>query len=499
MSSSHVIIIDPRARRAVIKVTPTKFLSDVLKEACTKLGFEADRYTLKHNKKQLDLSCPIRLSGLSSGAKLELVQISQSPSPVSVALQIPNSEVNDPLKARLTDKFPSTTSLWIALRKFESDDSSLNFTARGAPLTKSANPNAAGRLFYEAPVIQVMGRELSSFTDMQMTLRDLGYNSGSVLLRLSFKLTEKPLEEAMLEISRYFKDVENTQAASGYLAGDAASSSSSVRDAVGSQGNNGEVIASDAKPSGETSESRSTGGKGPDLEKPDVFLNELALSPEQRPISIFAPSSNPTPQAATYDFNAADYEPTIDHAKLHQARLSSAAQNRRLLSNAELAAKQRAVSERLAKVTDVDIKIRYPDQTQLVSKFTSAETAASLYGFVRSTLKHADEPFSLSFASSKGPKTIPMDDKVKLIKDLGFEGRMLVNFAWEEGASMGARAAGVLKGEYAKTAREIKVQEIQAVQAADEEEKRREKGKERATGGEHKRGMPKWFKLPGKK
>jgi tether containing UBX domain for GLUT4 len=243
------------------------------------------------------LSCPIRLSGLSSGAKLELVRISQSPSPVSVALQIPNSEVSDPSKARLTGKFPSTTSLWIVLRKFESDTPSLNFTARGTPLT-TANLGAAGRLFYESPVIQIMGRELSSFTDMQMTLRDLGYNSGSVLLRLSFKLTEKPLEEAMLEISRYFKDVENTQAASRSLSGDVAGSSS-VGNAVGSQGNSREVLAFDAKPNDEIGETRPIGEEGSGLGEPDVSADENALGPEQRQISIYAPSSNSTPQAAT--------------------------------------------------------------------------------------------------------------------------------------------------------------------------------------------------------
>jgi tether containing UBX domain for GLUT4 len=111
-----------------------------------------------------------------------------------------------------------------------------------------------------------------------------------------------------------------------------------------------------------------------------------------------------------------------------------------------------------------------------------------------------DEPFSLSYTSSKGPKTVPRDEKVKLIKDLGFEGRMLVTVAWDEGASTQARNAGNLKDEYTKMAREIKIQEIQAVQVAQEQEKREGKGKERATGEEKKEGFrPKWLKFPGKK
>lgn len=47
MSSSHVVVIDTTARRAVVKVTPAKHLSDVLQEACKKLGFDATQYGLK--------------------------------------------------------------------------------------------------------------------------------------------------------------------------------------------------------------------------------------------------------------------------------------------------------------------------------------------------------------------------------------------------------------------------------------------------------------------
>ncbi|KAH0542250.1 hypothetical protein FGG08_003372 [Glutinoglossum americanum] len=498
MSSSHVVVIDPRVKRVTVKVTPSRFLSDILKEACTKLGLEAGQYTLKHSKKQLDLSCPIRLSGLPSGAKLELVQISQSPSPVSVALQIPDNLVSDASKARLTNKFSSTTSIWIILRRFESENQSLNFTARGFTVG-----GITERLLYQAPVVQAMGRELSSFTDMQMTLRDLGYNSGSILLRLSFKPTAKPFEEAMLEISQYFKDIENTGVASGSLPEDAASSSSTANAAM-SQGNNGKDVVLDTRAEkthdGEASETGQLDEQSSNLEELGVSADEPVVGPGQRPVLIYAPSSNSTPQAATYDFNAADYEPTIDHAKLHQARLSSTAQNRRLLSDAELAAKQRATSERLAKVTDIDVKIRYPDEMQVVRRFSSTDSAASLYDFASSTLKHRDEPFSLSFKSSKGPNmTVPRDANVILVKDLGFEGRMLITLAWDEGASTQARNDGALKDEYAEMAKEIKVQEIQAVQVAEEQEKRGGKGKERATGGEQKKGMPKWFKLPGRK
>jgi tether containing UBX domain for GLUT4 len=367
-----------------------------------------------------------------------------------------------------------------------------------------------------------MGRELSSFRDMQMTLRDLGFNDGNTLLRLSFKMTEVPLEEAMLEISQYFKDLEST--GSGSVSPTDAVGSSSTANIAGTQNHSEEIKVPDAQAEelfyGEPSTTGLTGEKITNPEEPDISANESVADPEKRLISVYAPPNNSTPQAATCEthpylrnrapvshsflildtFNAADYEPTIDQVRAHQAHLTSTAQNRRLLSDAELATKQRAAEERLAKLTDIEIKIRYPDQMQLVSRFTSIDTAASLYGFVKSTLRYMDEPFSLSYTSSKGPKTVPRDDTLKLIKDLGFEGRMLVTVTWDGDASTRARSAGNLKDEYAKMAKEIKFQEIQAVQVAQEQERREGKGKERATGEGKKEGFrPKWLKFPGKK
>jgi len=45
--ASHVVVIDSTARRAVVKVSLSKHLSDVLEEACGKLGVSASQYGLK--------------------------------------------------------------------------------------------------------------------------------------------------------------------------------------------------------------------------------------------------------------------------------------------------------------------------------------------------------------------------------------------------------------------------------------------------------------------
>ena len=46
--SSHVVVLDSSARRAVIKTNPSKYLTDVLQEACVKLALDPTRHGLKY-------------------------------------------------------------------------------------------------------------------------------------------------------------------------------------------------------------------------------------------------------------------------------------------------------------------------------------------------------------------------------------------------------------------------------------------------------------------
>lgn len=190
--ASHVFVVDSRARKAKIKTSPGTHLSDVLQQGCQHLGLKGEQYTLKHNNKAVDLTLTFRLSGLPSGAQLTLVQASRSPSVVTVALQLPEADGSK----RITNKFPSTTSLWEVLRITETQEK-INITERATPEISSGSQTGAGRLFYEMPLVTVMSRELSTFVDLQKTLQGLGVNSGNVLLRLGFKSSGTPLEGFM--------------------------------------------------------------------------------------------------------------------------------------------------------------------------------------------------------------------------------------------------------------------------------------------------------------
>jgi tether containing UBX domain for GLUT4 len=434
---------------------------------------------------------------------------SRSPSVVSVALQLPELEAKSVPGSRLTDKFPSNTTLWMILRKFESNGTTnFNFTGRGIAQTVSGE-SGAGRIYYETPVLNIMGRELSSFTDLQKTLVQLGLNSGSGLIRLNFRKTETPLEEAMAEIGQYFKSMEEP-AAAGAHSGTAADTGPTPEGGAGPVANaiaggpnpeTSTAISIDPPESSASSDNAAT-ALTPVTPSESSLPDEVVVGPNQRPISVFAAPSSQTPKAALNPYNEDDYEPTIAHAKLHQLNLQAKSQNKRLLSDAELQQQAEEKAAQQAAIREVSIKIRFPDQLTVVSSFTALDNGATLYDFVRGVIAAEDQPFSLSWMSPKGPQTIPNNTNVRLIKDLGFVGRVLLNFNWDDAASAEARRKTTLKGEYVSKAKELQIQEVAAAKTQEENSAALStpaKEKDPSGGGKSKGGMPKWFKLPGKK
>lgn len=511
--ASHVVVIDSTARRAVVKVSPSKHLSDVLEEACGKLGTSASQSGLKHNNKFVDLSRSFRLSGLSSGAKLELVQLSRSASIVSVALQLPESEGH----TRLTDKFPSTTTLWLVLRKFEvgvAGDGSTkrNLTARGAPALNDGF-SGAGRLYYQTPVIQIMSRELSSFTDLQKSLAQLGFNSGSTLLRLSFRTTETPLEEAMVQIADYFQSVEGGEVTRE------GPSNANPPDAPVQTADDLETLSITETPTTEPVHVTSSADRAPVPSDPSctTLLSPIQQTTTQpvtststtRRIQIFSPPTTAHPTASVQPHNPSDYIPTIEHAKAHQRHLQTKSQNTRLPSEAELAEQSAMEAEKLKAVKDVEIKIRFPDQSSAVSTFTQDDTGATLYSFVREDCldeRWKADKFLLLYFANRGWATVPDDPNKRLIHHLGLKGRLLISFKWDDesgGASPAALATkDVLKCERKLEAMTYKPPELAGLVSMDgapeDEGVRVDVG--RGNGEEKKkRGVPKWLKLPGKK
>ncbi|KAI5288415.1 hypothetical protein KEM52_001167 [Ascosphaera acerosa] len=559
MSASHVVVIDSTARRATVKVTPAKHLSEVLSEACAKLGVDPAQYGLKYKNKQLDLSLSIRLSGLTAGAKLELVQGSRSPSVVSVALQLPESEFKattapPPPNGRLVAQFPSDTTVWAVLRRFEAGvaggGQARNFTARSvstATLREHARRQEQGQgqaerrrseqqheaqaraqageqtaLLYEMPVVNVMGRELGQFTDLQKTLGQLGLGNGSVLMRLSFR-PSVPMEDAMRDISAYFQSepADDQSAGSQQLSpqdietpheitADASASTQPVLDAQRQDTTMADEANAELHQSKSSTISDGARGAGPD-----------ATDAATRPTTVYAPPASSAPQAARFGYDENDYVPTTDLARAHQRHLQTASRPTRLASDAELEAQRQAAAASLAAVQSINVKIRLPDQSQIVTTFTRQDSGASLYEYVRSCLdaSYRAERFHLSAflqggasrssghtARSAPPSqtTIADDSKLLLISGLGMTGRVLVTFSWDDAQALAAgarkRATPLLRPELRAAASQIQVSEPQDVQNDEEQPKKKDYGDVAKGGGSSgTKKIPKWLKLPGRK
>ena len=197
------------------------------------------------------------------------------------------------------------------------------------------------------------------------------------------------------------------------------------------------------------------------METSSPSLEPSVVGPDQRPISVFAPPSSTTPQAARRPHNEQDYEPTIAQQQRYQAHLGKISQQQRLLSDNEIEAQAKAQVEKLASISEVEIKVRFPDQLSVVAKFDNIDTSATLYDHVKGLMEHGSEPFSLSFPGPKGTQLVPKDRTVKLISDLGMVGRVLVTVIWDEGASMNARAGPIVKAKFRENAQNIEVKEVE--------------------------------------
>ena len=427
---------------------------------------------------------------------------------MSLALQLSETDAAEVPNGRLTDKFPSSTTLWQVLRKFEDGVAGVhggkkNLTAKGAPSTGAG----AGRLFYQQPVLQVMNRELYSFTDLQKTLAQLGLNSGSALIRLSYRQSSLPLEDAMVQIQAYFDSTDIPPATQKPEAMN--TSGESVPDELkavdkeeaATHQNSGLAEYTQDGSGAPLTENTSTR----DASASDPFPEPQDASVTSRPVSVYRPPTATTPSAASIPHNEADYTPTVEHATIHQRLLNASSRNQRMPSEAEITKQREEEAEKLAAIKEVEVKIRFPDQSAVSSKFGQNDTGANLYDFVRECLdvRYRSEIFMLRNPGVKGKNEIVFDNEKRLIKDVLLRGRVLVVFAWDDSkASVEARGARtILKSELQAQAQDFKPPEIAGM--ADDDKgmkvnvgKQEEKNDEGGSGGKK---MPKWLKGLAKK
>jgi tether containing UBX domain for GLUT4 len=358
---------------------------------------------------------------------------------------------------RYTKKLPSDMSLWKVMRQFESAENGLNITGRGVPVGTNS-----GQLYHDAPVVNIMGREYSAMEDLQKTLSQCGINSGSIVLRVTFKLGERTLYDAMQQIAQYLNEVEPEQPKTEGEADagtapvveqpktdDTAMEEAAILEATAPAGAEETAPSAPAEPT-------TTAGETMQVDGPPAEETPTPGDPLQ-PTGVFTAPTSSTPAAARTHEDDSVYEPTIAHAQLRQQQLLQRAQNTRLKSDAELAAEAAAEAAQLAKITQVELKVRFPDQTSAMWTITPEETGAFLYHAIRNLMAHPAAPFKLILP---GPKTVVQESDKKLIAGYRLRGREMLHLLWDDAVAAGVRREPFLKGSVASRAREVVVPEI---------------------------------------
>lgn len=135
-------------------------------------------------------------------------------------------------------------------------------------------------------------------------------------------------------------------------------------------------------------------------------------------------------------------------------------QNRKLLSDKELAEKAEAQQAALAEVKTVTVRVKYPDQSMIETRITAASSPHDLYTQVNDTLESKDAigNYQLKFMGTKGMQVLPDVTNKRLVKDFAFKGAVLVTIVWASGASAKVREGPCLKTELRNVAKDLKVE-----------------------------------------
>jgi tether containing UBX domain for GLUT4 len=362
--------------------------------------------------------------------------------------------------------------------------------------------SGAGRLHYEMPVITVMPshKEASTFGELQQTLGQLGFDSGSALLKLSFKNSGIPLEEAMAQITQYFKTEgpASSSAEGAHAVTPAQATSVPDPDKAAPEAKTnvvGETIRNDEpEPEAEPMDVDTQPAAAPEPEldvsaqnnatqnienvSPAAALaaatstasseptqtTAVSSQPTELPrnVQVFSAPSSSTPQAARNAFNESDYLPTVEHAKVHQAQLLNRTRNQRLPSDKELEEQEKARQQKMEAELNKRhaLRIRLPDGSLVQMTLNKDDTATVLYDFVRDFLEKKHEPFELKYTGPTGRLVLIVQDNKRLIQDLKFSTNELITFQWAENASAEARSTRkTLAQEWQAKAQTLKVEE----------------------------------------
>lgn len=455
---------------------------------------------------------PIRAGGLTQGAKLELVVKSKTPTAVTVALRLPQSEAALGIpNNRVSAKVRSDTPLWKLLRHLEEANGAkqkgLNITARGVPRTShtgsatgtavaAAVGSGSGQLYWETPVLKFAGRELASLNDFRKTLSQVGIDAGSQLVMLEFRTSDTTLQEAMELVQTQLEIIEADAAVDqAAVSAPPAPASTTVpapapalapASAPAETATTSDAAATEPAPKPTLEESTPEAKLSqPEPPAPTTTTTTTTTEPMEvddgprtfdvRPVQVWSPpkASAGMPAAASLRWGKepeSALAPSIAQMKAHQKQLEEAGRNKRLKSDSELEEETREREAKAAAVNRVDVRIRFPDGYTVMWSFANGATGATLHAAVRSVLATPvrEQVFRLSPPMSREEIQDSEGAKHDLVRGYGMRGGVVVNFL--RGADVPAPPAGqpYVKQDVAALAQDIVIPQA-TVDEEDEE------------------------------
>jgi hypothetical protein len=436
-----------------------------------------------HKDTELSISLPFRLLNLPAGAKLEIKRSkSRTPSQITIKIQFINSPFAEP---SVVKKLSNSITLRELIESLESQ---------------------FGPILNQGHVLKIQTFTKSvGEDDLDLKLLQIGVENNGVL-RVRFS---KPVMAAeAMEVERKF-DAETQEAGQqeppkGPIAESLEANPPTVQPlaeeeiklSLEEEAYKNILVQqikehfAQAQAEEETSHEEETPDTDPmDVEAEPVNAKLVETEPEEVPkhIYVYKPSSAPVP---IDEPDESAYEVTVSHARQYQNMLSSYAHD----SEKKKRLRKEASKRRL---TNIEVRVRFPDQSILQANFKPTETNRDLYGLVKNAL-FADEEFELCIPYPQG--IIKNNDDILTTQ---LETRNLLLYRSE-------RKTGIfLKQEYLQQAKDIQeAEEVKLDRFSLEIEEREDDGKihngilpkksHSSTSSKLGKKVPRWLKL-GKK
>ncbi|KAI8319098.1 hypothetical protein GQ54DRAFT_293387 [Martensiomyces pterosporus] len=428
MASSVSIVYGP-GRSVTIRTTPSTTLQAVLAEACTKIpnAGQPDSYALVYNNKVLDRSLPMRFTALPQGARITLkpankaaaaaagssnrsntadraTRVARSASGiVKVALQISGG-------GRIIGDFQPTSTLWDIIttaeqksngvlnlsnkyRAVEAADkpgllqslfsglgrNAIDSSSSSAPLSDSgSDTDAQTPVVYQQPVLVLLNREFSSSETMQnTTLASLGFSSGSLMVRLSFRDSGS----TTMGSPRQIQGVASPAVSSPRVPPNVNSAAQQTHETQPTQPSTADAAATtvrkqrEPEPEADSSLSPSS----PDsalISGRQVHVYDV---PAQASVSLSSRFAMPD---SFYELGASELSALVGAQRRRQAEAEKGFKLRSVQEESE----RKRIAQYKLKHPKTMIRFRFPDLVQVQATFLTLDSVSELYSFLSSVV-----------------------------------------------------------------------------------------------------------------